>query len=739
MANSLMQIVSDGSLSTIPLTIKFFDQSHIKVFVNNVELPDGTYTFAWSGATTLTITPAVALGAEVSIRRKTPADEVLHDFQAGAVFSEVSVDDNFRQDLFLLQEASEQSLVTDLFDDLDMHGNGIRNVRTATQPGDAINFEQALEIAEGGGAFTLRAELAAINGSDKVNTYEGRLTEVLRSRVPTAYKVAQGSFQLGGTGVSRVSCLFDSVSGMYWVPRNGTIVVGAASSPDANWISVGLGTMPKGRHSLFDFGCIDDNGVTDNRARAQLAIEFMEFTGSELYTNSSEDAAYFGITTFDPLNPLSCLTLRSPRTLHINGGRSRNASIKYTGMLPGNALFSLRTTSHDFGGIVENLGASASSVLDYVLDGHDQWYANIRFTGGCYQEAVLDNIHLSCYMATFERVFANVCGRNGFAFGGPDSAGGWSASTATSINMDNCWARHARNSGFAVANELWYSHWSNTGVDGDPGNKTVWAYAINQAKGVTLAGIGCEQVERILVVGTFRGLTIQGIQASGIGLAVGVADACIQLGGGTDATISGFAPRDAFDSQYTSILKVATPTGNEFVNILDQSITGSKITVVKGGGFYKYPDIVYFARSDSRDSGFLRTSTVLHPGKDFGVFCGMLKEADTILTRTFTLTSTSVISTQFLSVPDATAASDYNAEVEVSCHEEGVAPVKVVAYIVRRSGVSTMTVLSGVFPAAWRLDVFQTVARVITTTVAKKTFIVKVNLVSPTAVVTFKL
>lgn len=164
MANSLMQIISDGSLSTIPLTIKFCEQSHIKVFINNTALPDGTYTFAWSGATTITITPAVAAGAEVSIRRKTPANEVLHDFQAGAVFSEVSVDENFLQELFLLQEASEQSLVTDLYTDLDMHGNRIRNMANAVLPSDAVTLQQATALAEGGGAFTLRTELASAVG-----------------------------------------------------------------------------------------------------------------------------------------------------------------------------------------------------------------------------------------------------------------------------------------------------------------------------------------------------------------------------------------------------------------------------------------------------------------------------------------------------------------------------------------------------------------------------------------------
>lgn len=591
----------------------------------------------------------------------------------------------------------------------------------------------AVARALGGAGGPMNAQALALAARSEF------LRESIDQLLERRFSISTGSFQTGGTAVSRVSCLYDSASQMYWIPRNGTISVPANSSPDSNWISVGLATMPNGSHSLFDFGCVDDNGVTDNRARAQLAIEFMEFTGSELNTNSSGDDKYFGITTFDPNNPLNCLTLRSPRTLNINGGRSRNASIKYTGMLPGNALFSLKTTAHDFGGVITDLGASASNLLDYVIDGHDQWYANMRFSGGCYQEAFLDNIHISCYMTTFERVFSNVCGRNGFAFGGPDASGGWTASTSTSINLDNCWARHARNAGYSVSNELWYSHWSSLGVDGDPANKTTWAYAINQAKGVTLSGIGCEQVERILTVGTFRGLTVQGIQASGIGLISGVADAAIQLGGGTDATISGFAPRDAFDSLYTSILKISAPTGNEFVNILDQSITGSKITVVKGGGFYKYPDIVYFSGSDSRDSGFVRNEKTLHAGKDFGILSGQTKIPDTILSRKFWLVSEAVISSQILAVADATSASDFNAEIDVTCHEEGVAPIAVKCYVVRRAGVSTLTVLSGAFPAAWRLDVFQTVVRVITTTVAKKTFLISVNYVSPTSTVTFKL
>lgn len=168
MANSVMQLVSDGSLSTIPLTIKFFEQAHIKVFVNNSELPNSTYTFTWSGATTITITPAVASGIEVSIRRKTPASEVIHNFQAGAVFNEQSIDENFQQELFLLQEASEQSLVTDLYTDLNMHGKRITNLAEGINPNDAVTLAQAQQFADGGQALALRAELGAPTGVDLV-------------------------------------------------------------------------------------------------------------------------------------------------------------------------------------------------------------------------------------------------------------------------------------------------------------------------------------------------------------------------------------------------------------------------------------------------------------------------------------------------------------------------------------------------------------------------------------------
>lgn len=231
MANSLMQIISDGSLSTIPLTIKFFEQSHIKVFVNNVELPGGGYTFTWTGATTLTITPAVAHGAEVSIRRKTPANEVLHDFQAGAVFSEVSVDENFRQELFLLQEASEQSFITDLYDNLNMHGNKLTNLGEATSSNDAVSLGQVETLVEdSGGSPYVRVNIAEL---------------YYRSYAALGYHVV-GTFREGFAYVNANDVGIDEETGKGFTGPAGPVAAGT------NPASGGFVDVSKNLHYQFD-------------------------------------------------------------------------------------------------------------------------------------------------------------------------------------------------------------------------------------------------------------------------------------------------------------------------------------------------------------------------------------------------------------------------------------------------------------------------------------------------------
>lgn len=261
MANSLMQLVSDGNLSVVPLTIKFFEQSHIGVYIDDVALPTAGYSYAWSGATTITITPAVSAGVQVSIRRQTPADYVLHEFQAGAVFSETSIDDNFRQDLFLLQEAKEQSLVTDLFTDVDMHGNKVRNLGSAVSGGDATPLSQVQQIvsASGGNPFVY-----------------AQLFEALRRICAEAGdNLVDGSFEAGGTLVNANDVMLHKATGKVFSGPAGP--VSAGTNPASGGFVDRSGELLR-QHAV---------GVD---AGTGSALQVITARGSELFTKVSGPA-----------------------------------------------------------------------------------------------------------------------------------------------------------------------------------------------------------------------------------------------------------------------------------------------------------------------------------------------------------------------------------------------------------------------------------------------------------------
>lgn len=549
---------------------------------------------------------------------------------------------------------------------------------------------------------------------------------------------AKGSFASGGGAVSGVSCLLYS-DGYFYTPKSGTIVAPAGSSPDSNWVCVGLATMMGQSHSLFDFGCKDDNGVTDNRIGIQLAVEYMEHFKSQLNTDSSKDSTFFGVSSFNPA-PLSsavCIIITKPRNVNIVGGRNRNSSIKYTGTATGDALFALMAGSQDWGMSIKSLGASGGGKLNYVLDGHDVWYAQTNIECGCYEDAVLDAIHLSCYMSSFKRVFVNNTGRDGIAFGGPDSEGGWASGTSTSINLDNCWARRPARYGFSVANELWYSEWNSQGCDGWPGQRVQTAYNFFNVKGVTLNGIGAEYCEKLLRAASFRGLVINGIQMSEAGPATGVADNCIELVSGFDATIAGFSPVDAFNSKYTNILHVSGATGNEFVNILDMSIRSDKITVTKAtpGGFYRYPDVVYYAVSASRDRGFARTGNLLNiPPSAGAINIATTHMVDTVLCRELTFkTSAAVVKELFVQ----TSGGDFDAVVDISSIG-GSASDYTQLYVYKRGSTTTFNRPVGAPVTGWTFSTVGAGCRITVSDTTSRVFFVKIRFISQDSVVEFK-
>ena len=139
MALSNMTIVSDGNLEFVSISFNYIDRSEISVYFDSVP----TSTWAWVGDTNqIKFTPKVPNGITVLITRATDASDLRHIFSAGAAFTAKTLDEDLRQVLHIVQEAKESNLSGDFYSDIDMHGNQITNLGTATLDNQAVSFGQ---------------------------------------------------------------------------------------------------------------------------------------------------------------------------------------------------------------------------------------------------------------------------------------------------------------------------------------------------------------------------------------------------------------------------------------------------------------------------------------------------------------------------------------------------------------------------------------------------------------------
>lgn len=155
MALSNMTIVSDGNLEFVSISFNYLDRSEIKVYFDSV--PNNTW--AWVGDTKqIKFTPKVPNGVTVLVARTTDASDLRHIFSAGAAFTAKTLDEDLRQVLHIVQEAKETNLSGDFYSDIDMHGNQINNLGTATLDNQAVSLGQYKADALGANAAKGEAE-----------------------------------------------------------------------------------------------------------------------------------------------------------------------------------------------------------------------------------------------------------------------------------------------------------------------------------------------------------------------------------------------------------------------------------------------------------------------------------------------------------------------------------------------------------------------------------------------------
>lgn len=239
MTFSIQRATSDGTLSTLDLTIEYIDQIDVHLFVDDVEmdLTGGTtpYTWEWVTPSQIKILPVVPNGSVVMLRRRTQSSEMYHNFDEGAVFKDESVDENFKQVLFLTQESQEGLALTDLFNDLDMHGFNINNLPLATEPTQPVTLEQ-LNAYAADSAAVLRTELLSTTGADIVFRGPYSVADltgdkyVLRGGATLADLVQGIATGLEVVIPAGVNIVIDNTSGVgLTIPENGVRITGKGS------------------------------------------------------------------------------------------------------------------------------------------------------------------------------------------------------------------------------------------------------------------------------------------------------------------------------------------------------------------------------------------------------------------------------------------------------------------------------------------------------------------------------
>ena len=136
-----VSFTANGSTDTFSFSFSYISSSHVKAYVNGVE--DTSITFPTTSSVTLASTPVS--GAIVLIKRVTPIDSRLVDFQDGSVLSATDLDKSADQNFYASQETSDEAQshlgISDTTNQYDAGASGsnlrITNVLNPTSNQDA--------------------------------------------------------------------------------------------------------------------------------------------------------------------------------------------------------------------------------------------------------------------------------------------------------------------------------------------------------------------------------------------------------------------------------------------------------------------------------------------------------------------------------------------------------------------------------------------------------------------------
>jgi len=285
MALSYVQYTGDGSTTDRAVPFPFISRSHVEVKVDNV-----VTAFTWVTDGTIRISPAPAAGTTIDIRRNTPDDSRLVDFQDASSLTEADLDLSANQQFYLQQELIDREADAIRLD-TDTQYNAlsriIKNVADGVAGTDAINRRQ-LTAAQLGTAGPY-ANLVEVTPAGKLaaTQVQAALEELDAEKPSTLNTVADlrastvfnGAYIVlgyttagdGGGGLFR----YDSASTA--ADNGGTVFKpnSIGSESPGRWLRVHTGHF-----NVKWFGATG-NGTTNDSAAVQAAIDYVESLTSD--------------------------------------------------------------------------------------------------------------------------------------------------------------------------------------------------------------------------------------------------------------------------------------------------------------------------------------------------------------------------------------------------------------------------------------------------------------------------
>lgn len=146
MALSAVNYQGTGTLTDFGLnfTLGYLRKEHIHAYIkpaNTVDFVEDTKFIFINQDTGIRFNTAPPAGSTVQIRRITPNNSLLHDYENGSLVIEKNLDESNKQAVMLMHEAIDGFTDVGAGSDLDMGGLRITNLGDPLANGDAVNFK----------------------------------------------------------------------------------------------------------------------------------------------------------------------------------------------------------------------------------------------------------------------------------------------------------------------------------------------------------------------------------------------------------------------------------------------------------------------------------------------------------------------------------------------------------------------------------------------------------------------